>query len=119
MPQLRIFIGDTNRNGRLGIEMLIDNEPGFQVVGIAVRAEGLVSQVRACQPDIVLLEWHLVRLSPVSIFKEVHALESQPQIIIMDVNVETRQLAIACGADAFFGKDFPGDQLLPALQRLR
>ena len=119
MTQLRIFIGDTNRNGRLGIEMLIDNEPGFQVVGIAVQTDGLISQVKASHPDIVLVDWQMVKSSPVRLFKDIHVVESQPQIIVMDVRAETRQLAISCGADAYFCKDKPGDQLVPLLRQFK
>ena len=119
MPQIRIFVGDSNRNGRLGMEMLIDNEPGFQVVGIAIHASGLSSQVKASRPDIVLLDWPLAESSPITLFTQIHTLEPKPIIVVMDVREETRQSALACGADAFFCKDVPADQLITILQQFK
>ena len=56
MRNLRIFIAEPDRDLRLGLQMLLDPEPGMRVVGIAVRPEGLVKQVKAVQPDIVLFD---------------------------------------------------------------
>ena len=119
MSELRIFIADPDRNGRLGLQMLLDHEPGMRVVGIAVRSEGLVGQVGAAQPDVLLLEWQLVASAPVEYIRNLWAIESQPFIIVMHIHPETGQKAAATGADSFFCKDGPPDPLLMILQKLR
>ena len=99
--------------------MLLDREPGIQVVGIAIRSEGLVSQVGATQPDIVLLDWNLVASAPESYIKNLHSIESQPHIVVVHVRPETRQAAEAAGADYFHSKDNPPDQLLECLRLIK
>jgi len=99
--------------------MLLEHEPGMRVVGIAVRSEGFVGQVGAAQPDIVLLDWQLVASAPVDFIRNLHSIESQPFIIVLHIQPETQRKAAATGADAFFCKDGPPDQLLISLNELR
>ena len=56
---MRLFIADADQELRLALQMLLHQEPGMPVVGIAVRAKGLVAQAAASQPDVVLLDWCL------------------------------------------------------------
>jgi len=119
MSQLRIFLGDPDRDGRLGLQMLLEHEPGMRIVGISVRSEGLVGQVGAAQPDVVLLDSQLIASAPADYIKNLHLIESQPQIIVLDVRPETRYEAEAAGADGFVSKDSPPDQLLTILRKLK
>ena len=119
MSQLRIFLGNPDRDGRLGLQMLLEHEPGMRIVGISVRSVGLVGQVGAAQPDVLLLDWQLVASAPVEFIRNLHSIESQPFIIVTHIHPETKQKAAATGADAFFCKDGPPDPLLMILQKLR
>ena len=119
MRNLRIFIAEPDRDIRIGLEMLLDRESGMRVVGIAVRPEGLVRQVGALQPDIVLLDWQLIASAPESYIKNLNSLESRPHIIVLHVRPETYEDAKAAGADYFFSKDSPPDQLLKCLRKLK
>lgn len=115
MTDMRVFIAEPDRDVRIGLEMYLDRKVGMRVVGIAVRSEGLVSQVGATQPDIVILDWQLVASAPESYIKNLHSIESQPHIIVVHVRPETRGEAEAAGADYFHSKDSPPDQLLECL----
>ena len=99
--------------------MLLDSEPGMQTIGIAVRSEGLMRQVDAVQPDIVLLDWQLVAAMPESTIRNLKSVESRPQIIVLHVRSETDAYAKAAGADYFYCKDSPPDQLLAHIQELK
>ncbi len=119
MSQLKIFLADADRDSRLGMQMLLEHQPGMRVVGIAVRSEGLVGQVGAAQPDVVLLDWLIIASVPADYIKNLHLIESQPQIIVTHVRPETRREAEAAGADGFISKDGPPDQLLTILRNLK
>jgi DNA-binding NarL/FixJ family response regulator len=119
MSQLRIFLGDPDRDGRLGLQMLLEHEPGLRIVGIAVRAQGLLGQVGAAQPDVILLDWQLIASAPKEYIRNLHSIETQPNIIILDVRPEVRHEAEAVGADGFVSKDSPPDKLLMILHELR
>lgn len=116
---MRVFIAEEDQNVRVGLQMLLDRQPGFQVVGIATRSDRLVGQVGAAQPDVVLLDWGLVALKPKDFIRNLHSLSSQPSIVVLHIQPETRDVAIAAGADEFSSKDQPPDRLCMILRNLK
>ncbi len=119
MSVLRIFIADADQDVRVSLQMLLDREPGMRVVGIAIRSNGLVGQVGAAQPDVLLLDWQLVSSAPTEYIKNLHSIETQPHIVVLHVQPETEGEAETAGADGFVSKDSPPDQLLTILRKLR
>jgi len=118
MSQLRIFIADPNRSSRLALQMLLDHEPGMQVVGIAVQLEGLLEQITAVHPDVILIDWQLIVPDPEEHISDLHRHTSQCHIIVLDIRSETEEKALDSGADAFVGKNVPPDRLLQILRKL-
>ena len=119
MKMLRIFIADADQDVRVSLQMLLDREPGMRVVGIAIRSNGLVGQVGAAQPDVLLLDWQLVSSAPTEYIKNLHSIETQPHIVVLHVDPETRGEAETADADGFVSKDSPPDQLLTILHKLK
>lgn len=119
MSQLRIFIAEPDRNGRLALQMFLDLQPGMEVVGIAVQKQGLVEQVTTIQPDVVLIDWKLMSSTPAALFNELHDARMNCQIIVMDVREETSHEVEILGIDKFVRKDVPPDKLLSTLQELK
>ena len=115
---MRIFIAEADQDVRVGLQMLLDRQPGLQVVGIATRSDGLVGQVGAAQADVVLLDWDLIASNQKYFIRNLHSLSSKPSIIVLHVRPETRDAAIAAGADDFSSKDQPPDQLCMIFQNL-
>jgi DNA-binding NarL/FixJ family response regulator len=118
MSQLKIFLADANRDSRLGMQMLLDHQTGMRIVGVSVGSEGLVVQAGAAQPDVVLLDWQIIASAPAEYIKNLHLIESQPQIIVLCIRPEIRREAEDAGADVFISKDTPPDELLLVLQNI-
>ncbi|WP_312178834.1 response regulator transcription factor [Arthrobacter sp.] len=53
---LRVLLADDHAAIRLGMRMVIEVEPGFEVVGEAGDGATAVSMARALQPDVVLMD---------------------------------------------------------------
>jgi DNA-binding NarL/FixJ family response regulator len=119
MSQLKIFLADANRDSRLGMQMLLDHQTGMRIIGVSVGSEGLVVQVGAALPDVVLLDWQIIASAPAEYIKNLHLIESQPQIIVICIQPEIRREAEDAGADAFISKDKPPDELLSVLCKIR
>jgi len=119
MRVLRIFIADADQDVRVSLQMLLDHEAGMRVVGIAVRSNGLVGQVGAAQPDVLLLDWQLVSSAPAEYIKNLHSIETHPHIVVLHVQPETRGKAETAGADGFISKDGPPNQLITILRKLK
>ena len=118
MIHLKIFLADANRDSRLGMQMLLDHQTGMRIVGVSVGSEGLVVQAGAAQPDVVLLDWQLIASAPAEYIKNLHLIESKPQIIVLDIRPDVRREAEDAGADVFISKDTPPDELLLALRKI-
>ena len=119
MSQLRIFIADPSRDGRLAMQMLLEHEPGLKVVGIAVQKAGLVKQVTAVQPDVILIDWQLLVTKPTALINKLHTHASPCCILVLDVRPETEKEALAAGADAFITKNSPPDNLIQLLRQFK
>jgi DNA-binding NarL/FixJ family response regulator len=116
---MRIFIADANRELRMGLLTFLHQEAGMVVVGIAVRARGLVDQVAASRPDVVLLDWQLPDLPITDVLAELKTLDGRPEIIVLSVHPEAEGTARSAGADAFVTKTKPPDSIIAILRTKR
>jgi DNA-binding NarL/FixJ family response regulator len=116
---MRLFIADANKELRVGLQILLHQEPGMQVIGMAVNAGGLLAQVEACEPDVLLLDWHLPGMPMTELIADLQALDLSPRIIVISVRPEEKNAAMAAGADAFASKNGPPDELLVYLRTLK
>ena len=116
---MRVFIADADQELLLALQLLLHQEPGMPLVGIAVRASGVLAQVGASRPDVVLLDWFLPGRPATEMLADLHALERRPQIIVLSVQPEVESEARAAGADAFVAKSASPDRLVAILRRMR
>jgi len=89
------------------------------VTGIAVETRGLVAQITASEPDVLLLDWHLPGITIKELVADIRALELVLKIIVLSVNPEDERAALAAGADAFVTKAEPPDRLMSVLNNMR
>ena len=53
---ITVLLADDHAAIRLGMRMVLETEPGFQVVGEAADGATAVSMARALRPDVVLMD---------------------------------------------------------------
>ena len=116
---MRIFIASADKTSRIALQLLLESEPGMVVIGIADRAEGLLTLVGASQPEVLLLDYELARQTTVTLISDLRHLEQSPIIIVLSINVQVKPMVLAAGADAFISKNVPPDELLPILRTMR
>jgi two-component system NarL family response regulator len=116
---MRLFIADADKELRVGLQILLHQEPGMQVIGVAVNAKGLLAQVEASQPDALLLDWRLPGMPATGLIADLQALDWPPRIVVFSVRPEDKDEATAAGADAFINKTEPPGDLLVYLHTLR
>lgn len=110
-----IYIAESDQNLRLGWQMLLHQEPGMHVVGLAVRGEGLVDQLSATQADILILDWQLSGRPMNGLLSELQGLQSPPKVVVFSVHADDQEDVMGAGADAFICKNNPPDELLTTL----
>ena len=114
-----IFLAEPDPNLRIGLQLLFQQEPGMHVIGMAIQAEGLLTQLKASGADVLLLEWQLPGTSMKDLLTDIKGLELPPKIVVFSVNPEVESQAISAGADAFISKDGPPDELLEVLRSFK
>ena len=116
---MRLFIADADAAVRLAIQMSLQQEPGFQVIGIAVSGNGLSSQIKASHPDVLLIDWYLPGEPMNELIADIRALELQLKIIAISIHPEDESEARAASADDFITKAAPPDRLMDLLNTMR
>ena len=116
---MRLFIADARKELRLALQMLLNQEAGMHVTGIAVETKGLAAQIAASEPDVLLLDWHLPGMPIKELVVDIQALAPLLKIVVLSVNPEDESAAMNAGADAFVTKNSPPDQLLAVLNNMR
>ena len=116
---MRLFIASSDKTSRLALLLLLESEPGMVVIGMSDRSKGLLTVVRASQPEVVVLDDGLARQATGQLVNELHLLEFHPKIIVLSLNPQTAATTLVAGADGFISKTAPPDELLPILRSMR
>jgi DNA-binding NarL/FixJ family response regulator len=115
---MRLFIADEDKQLRVALQILLHQEPGMQVIGVATEAKGLLARVKASEPDVLLLDWNLPGIAVSELVADLRALELPPKIVILAVRPEVENAAMAAGADAFVSKNGSPQELLAFLSTI-
>lgn len=112
---MRILVADSQPRVRFALRVLLEQQPGLQVVGEAADSRELLAQVGSRSPDLVLLGWELPGLLPVDSLLALRKIRSDLQVIALSGRPEARQMALDAGANAFVSKSDPPERLLAAI----
>ena len=116
---MQILLADDQPKVRFALRVLLERQPGLEVVGEAVDGEDLLALARAACPDLVLLAWDLPDLEAVGGLPALRALYPGQSVIVLSGRPEVRQNVLSAGADAFVSKSDPPEQLLAAIEKQR
>ena len=115
---MRIFIADADSGTRLALQLYLHKEPGLYVTGIASQSQGLVTQVKASQSDVLLLDWKLPGASLQDLLAEILRLKKPPKVVVLSADPAVESTAMSAGADAFVSQNEPPDKLLEVLSSM-
>jgi DNA-binding NarL/FixJ family response regulator len=112
---MRIFLADLQAKVRFALRVLLERQPGLEVVGEAARAEDLLVQIALSGADLMLLDWNLAGADAAELLLELRCDRPDLRVIVLSGRPEAREAALAAGADAFVSKGDPPDRLLAAI----
>ncbi len=115
---MRVLLADHHSKVRWALRTAIREEPGLVVVGEALEANTLLSQVQALRPDLIVLEWELPGRPVEEVLSTLHTLNNGCQVIILSRQPGCEPAALEAGADAFISKAASPEELLTALRAL-
>jgi len=112
---MRILLSDDQPKVRFALRVLLERQPGVEIVGEAIAADDLLAQARTIRPDLVLLGWELPGLSATRSLSALRRACPDLYVIALSGRPEARRAALAAGADAFVSKGDPPERLLAAI----
>jgi DNA-binding NarL/FixJ family response regulator len=112
---MRILLADNQPKVRHALRVLLEHQPGLEVVGEVVDAEELLAQIEKNNPDLVLLHWRLRRGTIADQLPNVREGRPNLAVIVLSGHPEVEDAALAAGADAFVSKADPPERLLGAI----
>ena len=112
---MHILLADGDTTTRFALCTLLEQHPGWCVVGEVSSADQLPGKVEALKPDVVLLDWNLPELKAEKLITSLKLNLPKLSIIVLSGRPEFKTRACAAGADAFVSKADPPDRLINAI----
>jgi len=114
---MRILLSDDQAQVRFALRMLLERQPGVEVVGETVNAQELLNRVMVTRPDVVLLSWELPGLGEMGSLSAL--CQHCPDLIVIALSSrpEARRAALEAGANAFVSKTDPPERLLDLIEQ--
>jgi DNA-binding NarL/FixJ family response regulator len=118
---IRIAIFDDNKNIRASIQMLLDTEPSFQVVGSFSHVLDCVQDVKNCKPDIILMDIEMPGMSGIEAVLILKKELPHVQILMQTVFEDDERVfdSICAGASGYILKNFINTKLIDAIKELQ
>lgn len=117
---LRLVVVDDHALFRRGLVGLLDEMPGFLVVGQAGDGEQALPLIEQAKPDIVLLDLNMPNLDGIATLRKLRARRNAVRVLMLTISQNDTDLleAIRAGADGYLLKNTEPDDLRKALQRV-
>src|SRR5271168_1356959 len=115
---IRIVVADDHPVVRFGVKNMLENEPGFEVVGEAEDGDVAITQTLELLPDILLLDLSMPRLPGLEAMRAIMSGSPTVKIILLTSTITTQQIieALQIGARGIVLKDALTDHLTTAIR---
>jgi DNA-binding NarL/FixJ family response regulator len=114
---MRILVADAREKIRSALRLLIENEAGFEVAGEVGTEIDLAREIDDCRPDLLLAGWALFENQTDAALSSLRKANHDLRIIVLSGRMEVSQDAMAAGADDFFCKCEPPEELLSLIRK--
>jgi DNA-binding NarL/FixJ family response regulator len=116
--EVRILLADDDARVCSALQTLLAQETDKMVVRECSDIGCLAAEIKAFEPDVVLLDWELPGHPASALLFAFHELASKPKVMILSARPEAERAALAAGADAFVCKGEPPEHLLSVFREL-
>ncbi|SEN12083.1 DNA-binding response regulator, NarL/FixJ family, contains REC and HTH domains [Luteibacter sp. UNCMF331Sha3.1] len=106
MPIIRVMTVDDHQLLREGIAAVLDDEPGFEVVGEAATGEEAVARFREVRPDLTLMDLQMPGMGGIAAIEAIRRIDPEARILVLTTYRGDMQAirAIRAGAQGYLLK---------------
>jgi DNA-binding NarL/FixJ family response regulator len=117
---IRVLLADDHALFRRGLEMVLKEEPGIELVGQACDGAEAVRMAGETLPDVVLMDVRMPKLTGIEAARQVKEVTPSATIVMLTVSDAEEDLveAIRAGASGYLLKDIPLDEVAGAVRAL-
>ncbi len=110
---IRVLVADDHVLFRRGLEMVLQQEGGIDVVGEAGDGNEAVERAVELLPDVILMDVRMPKSSGIEACLAVKKLVPSCKILMLTISDEEHDLfeAIRAGANGYLLKDVPGEEI--------
>ncbi len=110
---IRVLIVDDHALFRRGLQMVLAEEAGIELVGEASDGAEAVEKAGQALPDVVLMDIRMPRSSGIEACRAMKELSPSAKIVMLTISDEEEDLfeAIRAGASGYLLKDIPYDEV--------
>jgi two-component system, NarL family, nitrate/nitrite response regulator NarL len=118
-PEIGILIADDHSIFRDGLRRLLEAEPGFCVVGEATNGEETLTLTRDLEPDVLLLDVSMPRLSGLEVLRRLPK-ESATRALLLTAHIEKSEIveALILGAQGVVPKQSASEMLFKSIRAI-
>lgn len=115
---IRVLIADDQTLVRGGFRMILEDEPGIEVVGEAADGDEAITAAQRLHPDIVLLDIRMPRVDGLEALRRIlHSGTSTKVVMLTTFDVDEYVFrAVDAGACGFLLKDVTPEQLIASVR---
>ena len=116
----RILIADDHHVVRSGLRMVLEAQPGFEVVGEAANGQEAVEAALVTRPDVVILDYAMPVRNGVEATREIRSRLPRSEVLIFTMHDSQAVIEdiLAAGARGYLLKADANDHLIAAVQAL-
>ena len=117
----RILLADDHTLIRRGIRNLISNNPALEVIGEVGDGEELLVFLETSQPDLLVLDISMPKLTGIEAVSKVKKLYPAIKILMLTMHKNKQYFyhAMSAGADGYLMKEDSDEELLLAIKRIQ
>ena len=90
-----ILIADDHPIFVAGLRKLLDTEPDFRVVGEALGGREAIELARSLQPDVLLLDLAMPRVSGLDVLQQLTSEVARPRVVLLTASIDRDDIVVA------------------------
>jgi DNA-binding NarL/FixJ family response regulator len=115
--KVRVLLADDHELVRAGVRKVLENSPGFEVVGEASRGDETLVKLAELEPDVLLLDLNMPGGDGFEVLRRARDEAGGARIVVLSLHVQAEYVsrAVREGADGYLSKDLAAQELPDAI----